>query len=189
MSQFVQRLPPSWGRVNAHDSGHVLVNAELPSDGQRDRYFKWLTDYLRTRMVFVAEASRSDPNSPMTLPLMRQVITPFSFLPRGNESEPISESPVCRHIAQSEGVAAVTIRAVHNAADVNDADDIPVLIPGGVVGTHALYCILENVIRNGAKYGQKREGEPLLCSLLIEDATLAEDGSDWASLTAREDLA
>jgi len=34
--------------------------------------------------------------------------------------------------------------------------DVEVAIPGGVVGVHALYCIFENIIRNGAKYGANR---------------------------------
>lgn len=38
-------------------------------------------------------------------------------------------------------------------------DDVALAIPGGVVGTHAFYTILENVIRNAAKHGWSNPGK------------------------------
>lgn len=37
-------------------------------------------------------------------------------------------------------------------------EDIPLAIPGGIVGYHAFYIILENIIRNGAKHDYTKEG-------------------------------
>lgn len=36
----------------------------------------------------------------------------------------------------------------------SDIEDVIVGIPGGMIGTHALYAFLENVLRNAVKYGQ-----------------------------------
>lgn len=41
--------------------------------------------------------------------------------------------------------------------------DVLVAIPGGSVGRHALYSILENMMRNSVKYGQRRRGKKGLC--------------------------
>jgi hypothetical protein len=38
-------------------------------------------------------------------------------------------------------------------------EDIPLAIPGGIVGYHAFYIILENIIRNGAKHDYTRRKE------------------------------
>jgi hypothetical protein len=37
-------------------------------------------------------------------------------------------------------------------------EDIPLAIPGGIVGYHAFYIILENIIRNGAKHDYTKGG-------------------------------
>jgi len=34
--------------------------------------------------------------------------------------------------------------------------DVMVAIPGGAVGAHAIYCVLENMMRNSVKYGRRR---------------------------------
>jgi len=46
-------------------------------------------------------------------------------------------------------------------ASVETARDLLVAIPGGLIGYHALYVILENLIRNAAKHGTREKGDPL----------------------------
>jgi len=68
------------GRVNAHDIGHVLANARLPNESQ-SQYFRHLTDYLRTRMVFAAEAASADPGWSLSLPFCSMIVAPFASFP------------------------------------------------------------------------------------------------------------
>lgn len=56
--------------------------------------------------------------------------------------------------------------------------DIPVAIPAGVVGKHAFYLILENIIRNSAKHeyaSQKNSVEDLKITIEISDSPHKED--------------
>lgn len=46
---------------------------------------------------------------------------------------------------------------------VGPLEDLLVAIPGGGVGRHALYSILENLIRNSVKYGERRKASNDLC--------------------------
>lgn len=157
------------GRVTAHDLGHMLVNAKLPgaeSAAERESYFKHLVEYIRGRTVFTAEASTSNPSWTMSLPFVSQLIFPFSaFSPEGTARE--YPSPLVRHIAESEGVTNVKVRVFHACEElsyVRDEEgiwlckphDLYVDVPSGPVGSHALYCVLENIIRNGAKYGKSK---------------------------------
>ncbi len=168
-------------RVMAHDLGsHMLANAELPKDGNREGYFDYLRNYVRARTVFIAEATTADPFWIMPLPLVSQVIYPF-------EKFDDTISPICKHLAQSEGVTEVSIEINHNGERISYQKesvsrgkavrefwlckpyDLFVAMPTGLVGVHALYCIFENVIRNGAKYGKDKKGQPLKLAIRIED--------------------
>ena len=42
---------------------------------------------------------------------------------------------------------------------VNELKDVLISVPGGMVGRHAFYAFLENIMRNAAKYGTRPEGE------------------------------
>ena len=154
-------------RVMSHDLGsHMLANADLgeveEGDVEQKNYFNHLKEYIRTRMVFIAEATTADPFWIISLPFVAQIIYPF-------EKFEESPSPVCRHIAESEGVEKVIVKVLYEGKKLiysKDEEkgiwrcepyDIFVAMPTGLIGNHAFYCILENVIRNGAKYGKKDE--------------------------------
>lgn len=162
-------------RVMAHDlSSHMLANADLSSEPDKEGYFNHLKDHVRARTVFIAEATTADPFWTMSLPLVAQVVYPFQCFDS-------SLSPVCRHIAQSEGVTEVCIEVKHNGETLSyERDrttnvwvckpyDLFVAMPTGLIGNHAFYCISENVIRNGAKYGTAKKGKPLKLSIRVED--------------------
>jgi|GEM_PF-5310248 len=52
---------------------------------------------------------------------------------------------------------------------INIEKDIPIAIPGGVIGYHALYVIIENIIRNSAKHGYtKKRGNKGDLEIVIE---------------------
>ncbi len=161
-ASYRQTIASIIGRVNAHDHGHVLTNAKLPAKFS-DEFFDHFKEYLRERMVFAAEASSTDPNWAMPLLFMSQLIVRFAYYLVDTTKE---ISPVCRHIAQSEGVDEITTEVICDGKQLqysydtekglwqSQPDDLYVSVPTGLVGTHALYCIFENVARNGAKYGK-----------------------------------
>jgi len=52
---------------------------------------------------------------------------------------------------------------------INIEKDIPIAIPGGITGYHALYVIIENIIRNSAKHGYaKKNGNKRDLEIVIE---------------------
>jgi GNAT superfamily N-acetyltransferase/signal transduction histidine kinase len=52
---------------------------------------------------------------------------------------------------------------------INIEKDIPIAIPGGITGYHALYVIIENIIRNSAKHGYaKKRGNKGDLEIVIE---------------------
>lgn len=165
------------GRVNAHDMGHVLENVELPlTDDEYDPqlavdFFKHLKSYLRTRMVFANIVASSDPSWGMHVPLISQIILPFV---KFKSSKVICDSPVMTNIAKSEDVEKIELKVyketIKNQIDFyqKNFEEFLVQVPAGIVGVHALYCILENIIRNSAKYGKNKSNE-FVVHLLVEE--------------------
>ena len=138
------------GRAMAHDVGsHMLARAQLPAEGGRF-FFEHLKEYLRQRMVFLAEATTSDPLWEQPLPLLH-VIDKFAGYAKERETK--APSAAIQYLA-GDGV-------LEKDVDVTVTEplskELHVSFPGGLVGTQALYCILENVIRNAAKHGKSPE--------------------------------
>ena len=52
--------------------------------------------------------------------------------------------------------------------DFDDLNDINILLPGGTVGRHALFSIMENVLRNSAKHNSLKDLSDLEITLKIE---------------------
>jgi hypothetical protein len=186
------------GRVNAHDFGHVLNNARIDFAGDLENaeaYFNHFRSFLRGLMVFGSEVATGDPSWSIPLPFMSQLIHYFTSTgQRSNETESdgwyrFDPSPVCRHLAESEQISQIRVcvfidgeqveylfeDAVKLRRSVRLSDrrplDVLVSIPTGLIGAHALYCILENVIRNGAKYGGSEGSRPNELVLSIDLCT------------------
>ncbi|HEY6350714.1 MAG TPA: hypothetical protein VI636_15045 [Candidatus Angelobacter sp.] len=221
------------GRVNAHDFGHVLSHANLDALLEDDAteleitvkeaYFKHLVQFLRGLMVFGAEVTTSEPVWAMALPFMSQLIHSFASISKSRPGdsqrlppgfERFYPSPVCKHLAESEGVECTWVRVLLDGREVqhlyySDQDvkvartvrvkdgqiqpDTFVSVPGGLIGSHGLYCILENIIRNGAKYGGKPKERPgltakskeQLCLTLAVDTANQGFGGDFGLIPVR----
>jgi len=155
------------GRVLAHDWSHLLVHAKLP-DEYREEWFQHFKSYLKERMVFVADVTTSQPSWTLSLPVLSQVIRPFTHVNTVLDPKP-PRTAVSQHIAQSEGVTEINVKVYHKNKLIElkyDCDkgmwlacpyDVYVSIPSSIVGNHALYCLLENFARNSAKYSPKPE--------------------------------
>lgn len=61
-----------------------------------------------------------------------------------------------------------------NSPKVND---LLIAVPGGMIGRHAFYAFLENVMRNAAKYGNKPEDDKLVLNLKVIEGKTS-DGTE-----------
>ena len=112
----------------------------------------WFNSYLRNRMDYLADIATGMPAMEVTRPLVAEIIAGFDknriLLNRisGVENFRFSiEIRDCRNCKENcEG----------EACKLNGKDkDLPISIPNDVMGYHALYIIIENLIRNTAKHG------------------------------------
>lgn len=196
------------GRVNAHDMGHVLASARLPEGSTADFYyrhlffFQHLTSFVRRRMVFAAEASAVEPGWTLSIPLNAQIVFPFHSYVTDTKTD-THPSAVCEFLARSERVEQVAVHLYLDGKELTYSYrsddslwrsrsgqgpiDIDVDIPSGNIGAHALYCILENVIRNGAKYGSAQPDNPERQKLSIYIDTAHEWGSAYYQVTVVDD--
>lgn len=138
------------GRNMSHNIGsHVLARMSTSGSAKTEEVSKLLA-FLQERMDFIAEVSTT--RSFMSLPtyFYGEVICDFAgaaALPEG-KSDPKSpgQTLLLEHISGIEKRPAV-------AKSMNTAtEEYRFGCPGGTVGQHALYVIIENIIRNTAKH-------------------------------------
>ena len=162
----------------SHNIGsHVLSSGHLvpllPNDAQSRNAQHWvnhiqpslkqlpaLHQYLQTRLDFMAKILHGELPTWSPLFLWRDILLPyFSNLALWN-------SLLADHNYKAEDIE---INVEHEQQEVlcftvNDAGntalpehDPIVNLPGGMVGAHALYTIIENCLRNAAKYGRDQK--------------------------------
>ena len=146
-------------RSMAHDIGsHMLAKMEFQTSVKEEaEELDCLREYLRVRMVWIAEATTSEPSWSMPLRLKSDVLDPFEKLDSGNVT------PMLRYLAKDREIDKVSF-------ELHGDGDLPIAFPTGVVGAHAVYALLENVIRNAAKYRDDGNGGELVCHLRLCDS-------------------
>lgn len=107
--------------------------------------------YLRTRMDFLADIATSEPSMETTCMLVNDVI-------RELDKNRILLNKISGVENFSYTIKIKDCRNCNEAAEFGcyctneNNKDIPVSIPNGIMGYHALYIIIENIIRNTAKH-------------------------------------
>jgi hypothetical protein len=143
------------GRNMSHNIGsHVLaryataITDAVPNDGSKVDARTDFVSYLQKRMDFLAEIGTSDQA------FWSQPLVLGSELARLNlekEKDRLAgEPPLLRYITGKDQLVA-------NVTFVGDSD-LLFSCPGGKVGAHALYVILENMIRNSARHNDLGSG-------------------------------
>jgi hypothetical protein len=125
------------GRSMSHNIGsHALfyLEADEPDPEKRNFY-----RYLRERMELLAGFSTVLSLSASTVKLSA-IINSF----KDNQA-------LLKRIAKSERVLNISVKI--------KGQDCEIALPGGVLGAQAFYTILENNIRDSAKYGRYKESE------------------------------
>lgn len=164
------------GRNMSHNLGsHVLarVAGAAPRPGDTAEHLSRATNdllaYLQRRMDFLAEIATSDQtfwSQPLSLAAQLSRLNlagQIKALALGSDGRP----PLLSTISGKENLPS----SVEYQGD-------PAMVfscPGGEVGAHALYIILENIIRNSARHGAGRSRDKLQLDV---KATVSSDDPD-----------
>ena len=152
-----QAVSAIMGRNMSHNIGsHVLARYRAAVKDKGDRTFapekgplsSFLT-YLQQRMDFLADVATSDRAFRFqTLSLQEQInqlnYDKLSEL-LGSDGEATIEPILLRFITGKERLTATV--------NYKSEADVQFACPGGEIGVHALFIILENIIRNSARHG------------------------------------
>ena len=169
-------------RNGSHNIGsHVLAALShnvgtMPDD-------RVLYQYIQHRMDYIATATTDFPTwsseTKLVNGLMRQFLSQRHLLDYIASSEGLHafkfQDPNISEDAEQPNTIRLRIRTLDKldeegnpcefigykglSATADFDDDVAVAIPGGVIGGHAFFTILENVIRNAAKHGWAKTSE------------------------------
>ena len=202
-------------RNGSHNIGSHVLSAlshqvgTMPDD-------RILYQYIQQRMDYIATVTTDFPN--WTVPTRFVVNLMKTFLSQRHLLEHISESEglgawlfhgrhtgveqtskIKIHVRKKAGDGKVLAdfitypddKSKSEASPTTDPlnDDARLAIPGGTVGQHAFYTILENIIRNAAKHGwSKRSGGAKETNLEIYIDFLDEQGSESVVFTIWDNM-
>lgn len=129
-------------------------------DIQRKLYKKYVSifnSYIKTRMEFLADFVTGAPQLQVTKSLFNEVIKPFDDN---------------RILLNRISGLSKDFKFTLNVETINCREDFRVSISNDVLGQHALYIILENIIRNTAKHSPKGLSDEVEFTLLIRESTI-----------------
>lgn len=153
----------------SHNIGsHVLVNVEKHMENTPIVEHKKLINYILERMNFITQVSTLwSPEWSLPRFFKREIIQQF-----------LEQKHLLYNIATADGLEykereannyyivskesdsetkhsfqIVDGKASGSSKNQDQQDDVLVDIPGGKIGYHAIYTIIENILRNSAKYG------------------------------------
>lgn len=160
--------------------------------------------YLQGRQDFVSQVveQSGSKNTVQPMFLWRDVLQPFTkqyaLLATVLNDQGFGYAENSKPIGFTINFNGATFLELKEDEDFNTANGASVLnqlyklegkdrlvgIPGGAIGCHALYSILENILRNAVKYGGKRDGGKLILDFSLHDAA----SKDCYLLNIRENL-
>jgi len=145
------------GRNMSHNIGsHVLANIVQREDDSLDRkHAKNLFGFLQQRMDFIAQVSTTAPTWTLDMKL-GDIIDKF------NKQEYLK-----KFIAKFRGLGSSEINVDLAKRSRDEAKEIA--IPTATIGCHAIFSIMENIIRNAARHGMRNGQKSLDLSIDVED--------------------
>ena len=153
-------------RNMSHNIGsHVLARyaSKIGADNafalnMADHRGEFLT-YLQRRMDFLAEVATSDRAFWMQALSLQDQIDRLNYCTQQARLVTDAEPVLLRFITGKEDLKATV--------EYKSEDDAQFACPGGEVGVHALFVILENIIRNSARHGNNTGTRPGFVRLCV----------------------
>ncbi len=184
--------------LGSHVIADLVANGEMggPQGADLNVFFR----YLQNRMDFIAQITTEFPEWTYPAYFNKEVMRIFYenhvMLDRIGVSEGLrayewpeqdeAEKNLSNKIIVRTAIGDQWI-IVHDSEMGSLDDDLQLAIPGGIVGYHAIYVIIENVIRNSAKHGfaaRADKNKPLIISIRIDQM----DGKDYVWATIWDDI-
>lgn len=150
-----------------YESSFQYIYKNLKPNDTDDKVFLLANfiSYLRTRMDFLADIATGTPSMETTCFLIKDIMGELDknriLL---NLISGVQEFPYKIKVKDSRNCNEQNVNNESMFCTGEDSKDIPVSIPNGIMGYHALYVIIENIIRNSAKHqsGQNLNREFIL---------------------------
>ncbi len=190
-----------------------LVSAGVYEDSNRELYREFYR-YIQHRMDFIAQITTETPewSQPTWFhkEIMRNFYNQFIFLDKLNISEGLRAydwpengwedgdtrgKVIIRTATRKNGEALRWIvdefipdSSVSNHYGDISKDDFQIAVPGGIVGYHALYVIIEDFIRNVAKHDYVKVRKELYDKIKDKNLVILTCTEDINNLTCTEDI-
>ena len=161
--------------------GRMSEQRESEAKGGTEDHRAVFLRYLQRRMDFIAEmatAEKSFWSQPLGLIEILSALNLDNERQRINGKEDSEEKLSFKPILLSYITGKEGMNATVDASDIKD--DPYFACPGGEMGAHALYVILENIIRNSARHNSKIEGTLVTVEVKIKEVP---DNQDLWCLT------
>jgi len=159
------------GRNMSHNIGsHVLASPDLLTAANHQE-IQTLHNFIQQRMDFISQVVTYVPSwgEPLYFfqDLMRGFLTQYLLLCHLVKDQGYDASKIDFHIRCAEQPIQFSYQeASPGQSDQNqrggwytpkDSEDFLIAVPWGLIGLHAFYDILENTMRNSAKYGKRQD--------------------------------
>lgn len=144
--------------------GHIVGVDSAPLDlsdlsKHRRELLARYNNYLRERMDFLADITTAVPAFETRTHFVQDLLK--GFADNHLLTTTIAGSPDFDY----------QWKVMRDGKELRDKDDILVSIPSDVLGRHAFYVILENIVRNSSKHGAHTKGEPVTYSVEVTQMT------------------
>lgn len=162
-------------RFEIDKASQCLMKSHLLTDIDQSVH---LFDYLKTRMEFIAEITTMSPSWCRTMDFVNDILQPF----KKHQRALLENIVLSEDFVEGENF---TFNIINGAPSAQREQKCFVSIPHGEVGTHALFSIFENFIRNSAKHGGERIRQT---SKQFEIAVTYKDEDDHVAVTLTDNV-
>lgn len=144
-------------------------------DRNIDEQIAYFNSYLKTRMDFLADIATNTPTLETTKQLYNDVLL-------GLDRNRI----LLTHISGVNNFE-FSLQIINHTKDgevqLDKDNDLSIAVPSDILGCHAIYIIIENIIRNTAKHGHSTAKKDYKFIMIIEDVS-----SEFYKATIHDDV-
>ena len=162
-------------RLSSSDGFNKILNGEQRPEQRLATLLAHVSElnaYLRTRMDFIADVATGTPTARIAMRLHRDVLSHLYHhrqetgdQRQEHDAERSSQVLLLNYIS---GIEDINIRNLEIEFESPEDSDPVIAWSNGVLGEHALFTIIENVIRNSAKHAYNEKGTHRKLSLSVQ---------------------